>query len=220
VWPNIYTNSASPRQFLGTDSEDGIEAILSERQGHSLHKHIEGDDPLRPFIDFDLPQEKLNKIDPKLTRKEVEDILVRAFKEVCLEIYPDWNRKTLTIASSSDEKKMSLHISTFGLRLKNIAKVASFTKLVRDKLPVGLQSEGIVDNIAKKRSFSLRMLGTPKFIEKTNEHERVKKAIFPKDSSVFDFMLRPPNDEAPVIDSPILNTLKSNVNISIHPLQD
>ena len=27
-------------------------------------------------------------------------------------------------------------------------------------------------------------------------------------------MLRPPNDEAPVIDSPILNTLKPNVNIS------
>ena len=108
---------------------------------------------------------------------------------------------------------MSLHISTFGLRLKNIAKVASFTKLVRDKLPVGLQSEGIVDNIAKKRSFSLRMLGTPKFIEKTNEHERVKKAIFPKDSSVFDFMLRPPNDEAPVIDSPILGILKEKTLI-------
>ena len=32
----IRDDSVRPRQFLGTDTEDGIEAILSERQGHSL----------------------------------------------------------------------------------------------------------------------------------------------------------------------------------------
>src|SRR4051794_5454546 len=140
----IRDDSVKPRQFLGTDSEDGIEAILSERQGHSLHEFIDGDDPLRPIIDFDLSQEKLNKIDPKLTRKEIYTILPRAFKEVCLEVYPNWDRNTLTIADSSDEKKMSLHISTFGLRLKNIAKVAVFTELVRKKLPIDLQEKDIV----------------------------------------------------------------------------
>src|SRR6185312_4821785 len=159
-------------EFLGTDSEDGIEKIFTEHTGHSLHEFIDGDDPLRPFIDFDLSKEKFDKIKPKLklTAKEIRDLLYRAFKEVCLEIYPDWNRKTLTIASSSDEKKMSLHISTFGLRLKNIAKVASFTELVRKKLPIDLQEKDIVDNIANKSSFSLRMLNTPKVIEiKCNE---------------------------------------------------
>ncbi|RIB08844.1 hypothetical protein C2G38_2210559 [Gigaspora rosea] len=220
----IRDDSVKPRQFLGTDTEDGIEAILSERQGHSLHEFIDGDDLLRPFIDFDLSREKFDKIKPKLklTAKEIRDLLYRAFKEVCLEIYPDWNRKTLTIASSSDEKKMSLHISTFGLRLKNIAKVAVFTELVRKKLPIDLQEKDIVDNIANKSSFSLRMLNTPKVIEikcnesgkKSYKHIRPKRAIFPKDSSVFDFMLRPPNDETPVIDSPILNSLKSDVNNS------
>ena len=83
----IRDDSVKPRQFLGTDTEDGIEAILSERQGHSLHEFINGDDPLRPFIDFDLPRETFDKIKPKLklTAKEIRDLLCCAFKEVCLE---------------------------------------------------------------------------------------------------------------------------------------
>src|SRR5215208_357367 len=47
----IRDDSVKPRQFLGTDSENGIEARLSEQQGHSLHEFIDGDDPLRPIID-------------------------------------------------------------------------------------------------------------------------------------------------------------------------
>ncbi|POG66091.1 hypothetical protein GLOIN_2v1780981 [Rhizophagus irregularis DAOM 181602=DAOM 197198] len=43
------------RHFLGADNEDEIEAILSKREGHSLHKIIDGNEPLRPVIDFDLP---------------------------------------------------------------------------------------------------------------------------------------------------------------------
>src|SRR6266498_4088866 len=49
------------------------------------------------------------------------------------------------------------------------------------------------------------MLRSPKYNEKTEEHIRVKKAICPKDRSIFDFMIRPPNDESEVIDnSPLL----------------
>ncbi|CAJ0645994.1 4492_t:CDS:2 [Entrophospora sp. SA101] len=131
----IRDDSVRPREFLGTDNEDGIESILEDRNGHSLHEYIDGDDPL-----------------------------------FCVEIYPDWDINTLTIASSSDSKKISLHISTFGLRLKNISKVAKFTELVQKKLPIGLQNKNIIDNIANKKSFSLRILGTPKFIEETKEH--------------------------------------------------
>ena len=51
----------------------------------------------------------------------------------------------------------------------------------------------------------MRILGTSKFDEKTGSHIRVKKAIHPKDGSVFDFMIRSPNDESEVIDnSPLL----------------
>ena len=120
-----------------------------------MHEFIDGDDPLRPFIDFDLSREAFDKIEPKLTSEEIKNLLCRAFARTCKEVYPDWNPNTLTIASSSDKKKMSLHISTFGLRLKNIAKVAVFTELVRKKLPTALQEKNIVDNIANKRSFSL-----------------------------------------------------------------
>ncbi|RIB05467.1 hypothetical protein C2G38_2047566 [Gigaspora rosea] len=68
-----------PRQFLGTDSENRIEAILSERQGHSLYEFIDGDDPLRPFINFDLSRKRFDKIEPKLSFKEIQDLLCHAF---------------------------------------------------------------------------------------------------------------------------------------------
>ncbi|CAI2182968.1 17941_t:CDS:1, partial [Funneliformis geosporum] len=42
----IRDDSVRLRQFLSTDNVDGIEAILSEREGHSLHKIIDGDEPL------------------------------------------------------------------------------------------------------------------------------------------------------------------------------
>ncbi|PKC58884.1 hypothetical protein RhiirA1_470289 [Rhizophagus irregularis] len=48
-------SDVKPRHFLGADNEDEIEAILSEREGHSLHEIIDGNEPLRPVIDFDLP---------------------------------------------------------------------------------------------------------------------------------------------------------------------
>ncbi|CAB4390089.1 unnamed protein product [Rhizophagus irregularis] len=200
------------RGHIGADNADEIEAILSDREGHSLHEFIDGDEPLQPIIDFDLPQEVLDTIEPKLTRKEILDSLILAFRKTCLEIYPKWDPKTIVIASSSGAKKISYHILTFGMRLPNIARVAVFTKLVRKKLPVALQANSVIDNIANKRTFSLRMLGTPKFEEKTNTHVRVKKAIHPKDGSVFDFMIRPPNDESEIIDnSPLLAVPKAKM---------
>ncbi|UZO17103.1 uncharacterized protein OCT59_008464 [Rhizophagus irregularis] len=67
------------------------------------------------------------------------------------------------------------------MRLKNISQVAVFTELVRKKLPEGLQGKTIIDNIANKRSFSLRLLGSPKYNEETKEHVRVKRALLPND---------------------------------------
>jgi hypothetical protein len=48
------------------------------------------------------------------------------------------------------------------------------------------------------------MLGSPKYNEKTGEHVREKKAIQPKDGTIFDFMIRPPNDESEVVKSSLL----------------
>jgi hypothetical protein len=200
----IRDDSVRPRNFLGADNEDEIKAILLEREGHSLHEFIDGDEPLRPIIDFDLPQEVYNSINPKLTRKEILDLLNRAFRDVCLEIFPEWDKNSITVASSTDAKKISLHISTTGMRLKNIAQVAVFTELVRKKLPASLQGNSIIDNIANKRSFSLRMLGSPKYDEKTKEHVRAKKAMHPKDGNIFDFMIRLPNDESEIAENPLL----------------
>jgi hypothetical protein len=91
------------------------------------------------------------------------------------------------------------------MRLPNIAQIAVFTELVRKKLPAGLQDKGIVDNIVNKSSFSLRILGSPKYNKKMGEHIRVKKAIHPKDGIIFDFMIRPPNDESEVVKSSLLD---------------
>src|SRR2546421_2942578 len=79
----IRDDSVRPRHFLGADNADEIEAILSDREGHSLHEFIDGDDPLRPFIDFDLPQEVLDTIEPKLIRKEILELLILAFRKIC-----------------------------------------------------------------------------------------------------------------------------------------
>ncbi|PKC68732.1 hypothetical protein RhiirA1_416622 [Rhizophagus irregularis] len=106
----------------------------------------------------------------------------------------------MTIAKSRYVKRISLHVSTFNMRLQNITQVMMFTKLVCKKLPEELQGKGIIDNIANKRSFFLQIVGMPKFIEET-EHVRVKKAIHPKNETVFNFMICPPNDESEVIES-------------------
>lgn len=101
----IRDDSVRPRNFLGTDNEDGIEAILSDHEGHSLHEFIGGDEPLRPIIDFDLPIETLNAITPKVSRKEACKAIQIAFRDVCLEIHLEWDKKSITVASSSDAKK-------------------------------------------------------------------------------------------------------------------
>ncbi|GBB87605.1 hypothetical protein RclHR1_14080002 [Rhizophagus clarus] len=123
----------------------------------------------------------------------------------------------MTIAESSDEKKISLHILTSDMRFPNITKVEVFIELVYKKLPVELQGKGIIDNIAKKQSFSLRILRLSKYKEKTDEHVRVKKAVCPNDRIIFNFMIHPPNDDSEVIDSPLLavsepEVKKYNVN--------
>ena len=106
----IHDDSVRPKHFLGADNKDEIETILSEREGHSLHKIIDGNEPLHPVIDFDLPQKVYNNINPKLTRKEILDLFNRAFRDVCLEISLDWNKNSITVASSTDAKKIFLHI--------------------------------------------------------------------------------------------------------------
>ncbi|PKY20993.1 hypothetical protein RhiirB3_385327 [Rhizophagus irregularis] len=207
IGENLYKfrdDSVRPRRFFRTDDEDGINAIFTDHDGHLLHEIIDGDEPLRPFIDFDLLQKTLDAINPKLTRNNVANNLYQVFSETCKEVFPKWDKNTLTFTNSSDAKKMSLHVATFRMRLKNISQIAVFTELVCRKLPEELQSKTIIDNITNKRSFSLRMLRSPKYNEETKKHVRVKKGIFPKDGTVYDFMLRTPNDKSQIIDSPLL----------------
>src|SRR6266542_6776769 len=201
----ICDDTVRPRNFLGADNEDEIEAILSDREGHSLHKYIDGDEPLRPIIDFDLPLKVYNSIEPKLTGKEVLDSLILAFRKTCLKIFLKWDSKTIAIGSSNDTKKMSYHISTFDMRLLNITRVAVFTELVHEKLLTALQKNSIIDNIANKRSFSLRMLRSPKYNEKTEEHICLKKTVYPKNGTVFNFMICPSNDKSEIAESFLLD---------------
>ncbi|POG75387.1 hypothetical protein GLOIN_2v1770262 [Rhizophagus irregularis DAOM 181602=DAOM 197198] len=65
-------HSVRPRHFLGADNEDGIEAILSACKGHSLHEIIDGNKPLHPVIDFDLPKDILDTITPKLLDNQIK----------------------------------------------------------------------------------------------------------------------------------------------------
>ncbi len=50
----IHDDNIRPKQFLDTDNDNGLETILSEHKGHSLHEYIDSDDLLQPIIDFNL----------------------------------------------------------------------------------------------------------------------------------------------------------------------
>ncbi|RIA92097.1 hypothetical protein C1645_821177 [Glomus cerebriforme] len=84
----ICDNSVRPRNFLGTDNEDEIETILTDRKGHSLHEFIDDDELLHPIIDFNLPVKILNAITPKLLNKHMKNLLYYVFRNTCLEISP------------------------------------------------------------------------------------------------------------------------------------
>jgi hypothetical protein len=93
------------------------------------------------------------------------------------------------------------------MRLLNIIKALVFTKLIHKKLPVRLQKKGIINNIVNidpSKSFSLLMLGSPKYDKKTEEHIRIKKTICLKNGIIFNFMICLPNDDSKVINNPFL----------------
>ncbi len=119
----------------------------------------------------------LNVITFKLSDKQVKNLLCYAFRDTYLEIFSKYDKKIMTIAESSDVKKIFLHISIFAMKLLNIIKVAIFIKLICKKLSASLQKNSIIDNIINKQLFSLRILGMPKFDKKIGSHMRVKKAV-------------------------------------------
>ena len=84
----IHDDSVQPKNFLDTDNKDSIETIFLDREGHFLHEFIDGDEPLYPVIDFDLPVEILNTITSKLSDKQAKNLLYNAFRNTCLEIFP------------------------------------------------------------------------------------------------------------------------------------
>ncbi|GES93005.1 hypothetical protein GLOIN_2v1770262 [Rhizophagus clarus] len=139
----IWDDSLRSRHFLGADHADGIEAILSEREDHSLHEFIDGDEPLHPFIDFNLPVKTLDAITSKLSEIQAKNLLCHFFRDVSLEIFSKWDKNTMTIAD--------------------------------------------------------------------NEYIRMKKAILPKDGTIFDFMIHLPNDESEIVESPLLAVSESEI---------
>ncbi|CAI2184775.1 7337_t:CDS:1, partial [Funneliformis geosporum] len=46
----IWDNSIIPRHFLSINNADKIEAILSNRESHSLYEFIDRDEPLWPIL--------------------------------------------------------------------------------------------------------------------------------------------------------------------------
>ena len=99
------------------NNKDEIKAILADRKGHLLHEFINSDEPLHPIIDFNLLQEVYDNIKPKLMCKEVLNTLNHVSKDVCLEIFSEWNKNSITVVNSSNAKKISFHISTTGIKL-------------------------------------------------------------------------------------------------------
>ena len=97
------------------------------------------------------------------------------------------------------------------MRFSNIAKVAIFTEFICKKLSASFQENSIIDNIVNKWSFSLWILEMPKFDEKTGSYMWIKKAVQPKNESVFNFMIYPPNDKSEVVNRSLLAIPKAEM---------
>src|SRR4051794_18987970 len=91
----IHDNSVKLRHFLSANNEDEIEVMLLDHKGYFLHEFIDSDEPLQPIIDFDSPQEMLDTIELKLTRKEIGDLLYLVFIKTCYEVFLKWDYKIL-----------------------------------------------------------------------------------------------------------------------------
>ena len=150
----IHDDSVRSRQFLDANNKNKIEVILLDHEGHFLYKFINSDEAFCSVINFNLPMEILNAISLKLLDKQAKNTLCNAFRNVCLEIFSKWNKKSITIAESNDVKKISLHISTFGLRLPNITQIRVFTELVHKKLPEGCKEKVLLITLQINNYFS------------------------------------------------------------------
>ena len=62
--------------------------FLPDHEGDSLYEIIDGDKRINHF-DLDLSKEAFDAIEPKLTVKEVQGNLIKAFKEVFKEIFSE-----------------------------------------------------------------------------------------------------------------------------------
>src|SRR2546423_10891628 len=74
----ICDDSVRPRQFLDANNKNEIEVTFTDREGHSLHEIIDGDESLHLIIDFNLPREVYDSLNPKLSGKEIQDLLISA----------------------------------------------------------------------------------------------------------------------------------------------
>ncbi|RIA88277.1 hypothetical protein C1645_826591 [Glomus cerebriforme] len=90
----------------------------------------------------------------------------------------------MTIIKSYDVNKISLHISTFGMKLLLITKVAVFTELICKKLSEELQTE---------------------------EYVHIKKPVYLNNGTTIDFMLYLFDNESEVKDSSLLGILKTEI---------
>ncbi|CAG8557442.1 10654_t:CDS:2 [Cetraspora pellucida] len=64
-------------------------------------------------------------------------------------------------------------------------------------------------NIRLKNIAQVTMLGSLKYKKEIKEHIHIKKAIYPKDEMIFDFMICLPNNESEVIESSLLDVLEN-----------
>ena len=97
------------------------------------------------------------------------------------------------------------------MRLSNIVWIVIFIKLICKKFLIALQTNSIINNIANKHSFFLQMLELLKYNEKTKKYIYIKKAIYLKNKTIFNFMICPSNNKLEVIENPLLDIVKPKV---------
>lgn len=153
----VLRNETLGNRFALVNSVEHLESHLEcDVAGHLVHEYVRGKYPLRAILDLDAKQTEIDACGYK--REEIWDYISGAFITVIFRA--GGNPEEVSIATSSDDSKLSSHLIWTGRLLVDYRELQGFLAAVRDLLPEEIRA--FVDCNHASKEFSLRVVGCAK----------------------------------------------------------
>jgi hypothetical protein len=165
---HLFRNETLYHKHAFTESTDELIQYLAQahRDGHTLHECLRGLRLMRPYLDLDATQAKIDKT--LYTREEIAAAIVEAFVEETATMLPpsrvgdrvSYVKKHLRVTNSSGPDKLSLHVLCMGCRVPDYWHVKCLLNRVIDRLPSEMHK--FVDFTHVSAFCEMRFLGCAK----------------------------------------------------------